>query len=159
MNTLIRKGTVEDAPVIFSLITELALFENEPEAVDITLQDLVQDGFGACPLFEVFVAELEDTVVGMALFYHRYSTWKGRTIHLEDLIVKEEHRGKGLGRLLYDEVLKYAQQQKVRRVEWCVLDWNIPAIDFYKGSGAEVLDCWRVVQISEGPLHQYVNKI
>lgn len=154
---MIRKGELKDAEAIFALIQELAVFEKEPEAVEISLEDIQLDGFGDQPKFEVFVAEDNSQVVGMALFYYRYSTWKGKTIHLEDLIVKENSRGKGIGRLLYNEVLKYAQQQKLRRVEWAVLDWNTPAVEFYKNSGADVLEDWRVVQMNAEQLKAYVG--
>lgn len=159
MNSLIRKAVVEDVPSIYGLIQELAVFEKEPEAVEITLKDLEKDGFGDQPKFEAFVAELEGEIVGMALFYYRYSTWKGKTIHLEDLIVKETARGKGLGRKLYNEVLNYAYQQQLKRVEWAVLDWNTPAVEFYQNSGAEVFDDWRVVQMDEGQLKSYVDSL
>lgn len=159
MTALIRKGTINDASAIFSLINELATFEKEPEAVEITIEDIQKDGFGEAPQFKVFVAELDNFVVGMALFYHRYSTWKGKTIHLEDLIVKQSYRGRGIGRLLYNEVLKYAKLNNLKRVEWSVLDWNIPAVAFYKNSGAQVFDDWRVVQMNEKQLMEYVNKL
>ena len=102
----IRKGNPEDMESVLGLIQELAIFEKEPEAVVITVEDLVRDGFGEKPLFNVFVAEIEDEssnkeMVGIALYYYRYSTWKGKTIHLEDLIVKEKMRGTGLGSALY----------------------------------------------------------
>lgn len=159
MSTIIRKAQLKDVKAIYALIQELAVFEKEPEAVEITLEDLQLDGFGDQPKFEVFIAESNEEVVGMALFYYRYSTWKGKTIHLEDLIVKESARGRGIGRLLYNEVLKYAHQQKLRRVEWAVLDWNTPAVEFYKNSGADVFDDWRVVQMNAEQIETYVTSI
>ncbi|MXN91232.1 GNAT family N-acetyltransferase [Flavobacterium sp. Sd200] len=145
----IRKGVKEDMPAVLELIKELAVFEKEPEAVEVTVQDLENDGFGEHPMFEIFVAEVEGIIKGMALFYYRYSTWKGRTIHLEDLIVTESMRGSGIGSALYKEVFKFAKAQGVRRVEWAVLDWNTPAIDFYEKSGAKVFADWRVAQMNE----------
>ena len=146
---IIRKGLVQDMPAVLELIKELAVFENEPDAVVLTVADLERDGFCSNPLFNTFVAEVNGKIIGMALFYYRYSTWKGRTIHLEDLIVTESMRGTGAGSLLYKEVFKFAKQQGVRRVEWAVLDWNTPAINFYKKTGATVFTDWRVAQMSE----------
>ena len=143
MNVNIRRAVKSDVASILFLIRELAIFENEPKAVIVTQAQIEKDGFGARPLFECFVAEVADQVVGMALYYPRYSTWKGPTFHLEDLIVTERMKGKGIGTLLYQAFLKHAHQEGVERVEWAVLDWNLPAIEFYKKSGAFLLDDWR----------------
>ena len=145
---------------VLGLIQELADFEKESDAVVVTVEDLVRDGFGPSPLFDVFVAEVEKDIVGIALYYYRYSTWKGKTIHLEDLIVKEEMRGTGLGYALYSEVIKQGKKDKVRRIEWNVLDWNTPAVEFYKKSGAKILDDWRVAQMDEAAINYFVeNKL
>ena len=156
----IRKGNPEDMAAVLELIQDLANFEKEPDAVVVTVEDLIQDGFGATPLFSVFVAEVDSNpteIVGIALYYYRYSTWKGKTIHLEDLIVKEKMRGSGLGYALYSEVIKQGKKDKVRRVEWNVLDWNTPAIEFYKKSGAKVLADWRVAQMDEAAINDFVD--
>ena len=162
----IRKGNPEDMEAVLSLIQELAAFEKEPDAVQITAQDLVRDGFGAHPLFHVFVAEVElaennqkasQQVVGIALYYYRYSTWKGKTIHLEDLIIKEKMRGTGLGYALYSAVIAQGKADGVRRIEWNVLDWNTPAIAFYEKSGAKVLEEWRVAQMDEKAINHFVD--
>ena len=145
----IRSGTIQDMPAVLELIKELAAFEKEPGAVVITVADLEHDGFGDSPLFQTFVAEIDGNIIGMALFYYRYSTWKGKTIHLEDLIVKESFRGTGAGSALYREVMHFAKAQGLRRVEWAVLDWNTPAINFYEKSGAKILETWRTVQMDE----------
>lgn len=145
----IRKGTKTDMATVLTLIKELAVFEKEPDAVVVTLEDLQRDGFGPTPMFYTFVAESDDKIVGVALFYYRYSTWKGRTIHLEDLIVTEDFRGKGVGIALYREVILQGKKDGVRRIEWNVLDWNEPAIKFYETSGARVLKDWYVVQMDE----------
>ena len=146
---IIRKGKPNDMPAVLDLIKELAIFEKEPDAVVVTVADLERDGFGENPMFYTFVAEADGQIVGMALYYYRYSTWKGKTIHLEDLIVKEKMRGSGLGYQLYAAVIEQGKKDCVRRIEWAVLDWNTPAIDFYVKSGAKVLDDWRVAQMDE----------
>jgi len=153
----IRKGKKEDMKGVLALIQELAVFEKEPDAVLITEEDLVRDGFGENPLFQVFVAEVDNDIVGIALFYYRYSTWKGKTIHLEDLVVKDSMRGTGLGYALYSEIIKQAKKDKVRRIDWNVLDWNTSAIEFYKKSGANVLDEWRVAQMDEAGINYFVD--
>ncbi|MFB0938195.1 MAG: GNAT superfamily N-acetyltransferase [Candidatus Azotimanducaceae bacterium] len=157
MKFSIRKGVKKDAVSILKLIHELAVFENEPEAVEITVEDLEKDGFGEHPLFQVLVAEQDEEIVGMALYYNRYSTWKGKTIHLEDLIVKSSMRGKNIGGALYESVLKQGYEEKVRRVEWVVLDWNTPARDFYINSGAKILHGWETVQMDSEGIHNFVK--
>lgn len=146
---IIRKGTPTDMPAVLSLIKELAVYEKEPDAVVVTVEDLVRDGFSPNPLFHCFVAEVNDQIIGIALYYYRYSTWKGKTIHLEDLIVREKERGIGVGMALYKEVIKQGEKDGVRRIEWAVLDWNQNAIDFYEKTGAKVLSDWRIVQMDE----------
>ena len=155
----IRKGKPEDMKSVLELIQELAIFEKEPDAVLITEDDLVRDGFGENPLFHVFIAEVEKEIVGIALYYYRYSTWKGKTIHLEDLIVKDKMRGSGLGFALYSEIMKQGKKDNVRRIDWNVLDWNTPAVKFYENSGAKVLDEWRVVQMDEIGINSFLAKI
>jgi GNAT superfamily N-acetyltransferase len=155
---IIRKGTAADMNGVLALIKELAVFEKEPEAVVITVEDLIRDGFGAHPLFSVFVAEKEQEIVGIALYYYRYSTWKGKTIHLEDLVVKESMRGTGLGLALYSAIIEQGKTNGVRRIEWNVLDWNTPAINFYENSGAKVLDDWRVVQMDQQGIDAFLEK-
>lgn len=154
---IIRKGTPEDMTAVLALIQELADFEKEPDAVLIDVDDLIRDGFGPTPLFHVFVAEVETEIVGIALYYYRYSTWKGKTIHLEDLVVKEKMRGTGAGYALYSKIIKQGKKDQVRRVEWNVLDWNTPAIDFYEKSGAKVLRDWYVVQMDEEGINHFVD--
>ena len=154
----IRKGKIEDMPAVSGLIKELAAFEKEPDAVVLTIADLERDGFGEKPLFQTFVAEDNDEVVGMVLYYYRYSTWKGKTIHIEDLIVKEDKRGLGLGFKLYSEVIAQGKFDGVRRIEWNVLDWNTPAIEFYEKSGAKVFKDWLVAQMDEKGINAFLEK-
>jgi len=145
-------------PSVLNLIKELAVFEKEPDAVVVTVEDLERDGFSEKPLFHTFVAEINSEIVGIALYYYRYSTWKGKTIHLEDLIVNEKMRGGGVGFALYSEIIKQGKKENVRRIEWNVLDWNTPAIDFYEKSGAKLLETWRVVQMDEMGIESFLNK-
>jgi GNAT superfamily N-acetyltransferase len=154
----IRKGAIEDMSAVLELIKELATFEKEPNAVVVNVTDLERDGFGESPLFYTFIAEQNNEIVGMALYYYRYSTWKGRTIHLEDLIVKEKMRGSGLGFELYTAVIAQGKSDGVRRIEWNVLDWNTPAIEFYEKSGAKVLKDWLVAQMDENGINAFLEK-
>jgi GNAT superfamily N-acetyltransferase len=156
---IIRKGEKKDMKSVLELIQELAVFENEPNAVELTVADLERDGFGDNPLFYTFVAEIDNQIVGIALYYYRYSTWKGKTIHLEDLIVKENQRGSGVGFALYSKIIEQGKMDNVRRIEWAVLDWNIPAIEFYKKSGAKILEDWRVVQMNEQQISSFLGNL
>ena len=152
----VRKANPKDMPKVLELIRELARFEREPDAVKISEEDLVREGFGEDPLFHCFVAEVEEEVVGMALVYYRFSTWKGRTLHLEDLVVRADRRGQGIGDALYTEVMRYAYDQGVKRVEWVVLDWNVGALNFYERSGATILKDWYLAQMDEEALRRFV---
>lgn len=156
---IIRKGTIEDMPSVLLLIQELAEFEKEPNAVEINVKDLEKDGFSENPLFQTFVAEVDNEIIGVALYYYRYSTWKGKTIHLEDLVVRENKRGTGAGFALYSEILKQGHKEGVKRVEWNVLDWNTNAIQFYEKSGAKVLEDWKVVQMNQEGIANFIAKL
>lgn len=158
MEFTIRMAEKTDAASILGLIRELAIFEREPEAVVVTEKDIQIHGFGPTPLFHCIVAEKDHTVVGMALFYPRYSTWKGPTFHLEDLIVTEVHKGKGVGTALYQAFIAEAYEAGVNRIEWVVLDWNTPAVQFYKNSGAKVLEEWNTVQMDRDAMDAYLKK-
>jgi len=153
----VREALKSDMPQVLELIIELAIFEKEPDAVEISVEDLEREGFGENPLFTCFVAEVDGEIVGAALVYYRFSTWKGRTLHLEDLIVKEAQRGKGIGEALYKQVMQFAYDRGLKRVAWDVLDWNTGAIRFYERSGANVLKTWRVVHMDEMGLKNYIN--
>ena len=156
---IIRKGEKKDMPAVLELIKELAVFEKEPLAVQVTVADLENDGFNKNPLFHTFVCELDNQIIGMALYYFRYSTWKGKTIHLEDLIVKEDFRGTGAGFALYSEIIKQGKLDNVRRIEWNVLDWNKPAIVFYEKTGAKILDDWKVVQMDQEHINKFLESL
>lgn len=159
MDFKIRMAISQDMPRVLELITELAVFEEEPDAVEITITDLQADGFGKEPAFECFVAEVDGKIEGIALFYGRYSTWKGRILHLEDLIVSQKMRGSGLGTALLDEVVLHGNQLGVKRICWDVLDWNQAAIEFYQKKGADVKRDWDVVHMNEVAIRNYIAKL
>lgn len=158
MNFSIREATKDDMQAVHALINELAIFEKEPEAVEISVEDLIQDGFGEQSQFKVFLAETDNEIGGMALFYPRYSTWKGKALHLEDLIVSQKCRGLGLGKALYTKVIEYAYENGINRLEWEVLDWNKGAIDFYLASGADMHDNWNMCQMTRTQMQNYLNR-
>lgn len=158
MSFIVREGRQKDVQSVYDLILELAIFEKQPQAVDITVDDLLRDGFSENPKFKFFVAEAEDKIIGLALIYERYSTWKGRTIHLEDLIVTQNKRQLGVGKALYTAFLKYAHFLGVKRVGWEVIDWNTNAINFYKSTGAKILEDWSVVQMDSEGLEEFLEK-
>lgn len=142
MSVIIRKGIREDVPVMFELIKELALYEKAPEQVTNTVEQMYLDGFGDNPIFGTIVAEVAGEVVGLALYYYRYSTWKGKRLYLEDLIVSEKMRGKGLGEKLLEATIQQAKDDACTGVMWQVLDWNKPAINFYKKFGTRMDGEW-----------------
>ena len=159
MEFLIRKAKATDMSKVLDLIVELAIFEKEPLAVEISVDDLIQHGTGSSSDFDCFVAEAANDIVGIALVYTRFSTWKGRVLHLEDLIVSKNMRGKGVGSALLDRVVKRASDLKVKRVSWEVLDWNTPAIQFYEAKGADVKRDWDVVHLNEEGIKKYLSKL
>jgi GNAT superfamily N-acetyltransferase len=159
MNYHIRKAKPTDLQQILNLIVELAIFEKEPNAVEVTVHELMASGFGPHPDFTCFVAEGNTKIVGIALVYTRFSTWKGRVLHLEDLIVSESMRGQGIGSALLDQVVRFADELKVKRISWEVLDWNTPAIEFYEAKGADVKRDWDVVHLNEKGIKNYLSKI
>ena len=132
MSIEIRKGTEADISQALQLVKELAVYEKAPDEVEVTPEEMLDWGFGDNKQFDFFVAIENDITIGLALYYYKYSTWKGKCLFLEDIIVTESQRGRGLGKLLFDKVVEVSKEQKVRRMEWQVLDWNTPAIEFYK---------------------------
>lgn len=142
MSVIIRIGTPADIPQALNLIKELATFEKAPNEVEVSIEEMTNWGFGNDKQFDFFVAEENNTIVGIALYYYKYSTWKGKCLFLEDIIVTENYRGKGLGKLLFNQVVEVSKAQNVRRMEWQVLNWNTPAIEFYKKYKAILDDEW-----------------
>ena len=155
MDITIRKAKKEDMSRVHELIMELAIYEKLPQEVEINLSDLVNDGFGEKPLFHCFVAEINSTVEGMAIIYNRYSTWKGKTVHLEDLIVTKNMRNKGIGALLLDKVILFGKEMRVKRISWEVIDWNKEAIKFYERKGAKLIDDWNIIHLNEEAIKNY----
>jgi GNAT superfamily N-acetyltransferase len=148
-NFAIRAATVGDVPVILELIRALATYERAPNEVTATEQGLVEVLFGEKPAAEVLLAFENETAIGFAVFFHNFSTWLGRPgLYLEDLFVKPEHRGKGYGRALLIHLAKIARERGYGRMEWAVLDWNEPAIEFYRQLGAKPMDEWTVFRLN-----------
>ena len=138
----IRRGRKEDIPRTLELIKELALYERAPQEVTNTVELMEHDGFGANPIYGFFVAEQDGVIIGISLYYWRYSTWKGKRLYLEDIIVTESERGKGAGKLLFDRTMQHALDEGCTGMMWQVLDWNEPAINFYRKYGAKLDDEW-----------------
>ncbi|MDG2173319.1 MAG: GNAT family N-acetyltransferase [Flavobacteriales bacterium] len=155
MNIKIRNAKIEDMKRVHELIMELALYEKLPKEVDLTTDDLIKDGFGEKKLFNCFVAEINSNVEGMAIVYNRYSTWKGKTIHLEDLIVTKKMRNNGIGALLLDKVILFGKEMGVKRISWEVIDWNIKAIKFYERKGAKLIPDWNIIHLNEEAIKNY----
>jgi GNAT superfamily N-acetyltransferase len=131
-NVTIRKAIKSDCPRMMELIHELAVYEQAPNEVTVTIEHFEESGFGNNPVWWAYVAEVDGTVIGFALYYIRYSTWKGQRMYLEDLLVTESWRGKGIGMLLFNALIAAAKEQQLNGITWQVLDWNEPAINFYK---------------------------
>ena len=155
MNINIRKGTIEDLPKVLALIKELATYERQPDAVTNTLEDMIEDGFGNNPVYGLTVAELDGKVVGMAIYYTKYSTWKGKGIYLDDILITESQRGKGIGKILFEAVIKVAKESNAKGLWWQVLDWNEPAINFYNKFNAELDGEWINGKLSKEQLKNY----
>lgn len=135
MDITIRKAVKEDCPAMMKLVHELAVYEKMPQEVTIDFNHFVESGFGLNPVWWAYVAETKDAVVGFALYYIRFSTWKGQRMYVEDLLVTESMRGKGIGRLLFNHLIEDAHEKNLNGITWQVLDWNEPAINFYKKLG------------------------
>lgn len=144
---IIREAVAADCPQMLELIKELARYEREPDAVTVSMSEFVDAGFGPHAVWEAFVAESAGRIVGIALFYIRYSTWKGRRLYLEDIVVTESMRGKGIGKQLFEQTLSLCKTRGYHGMVWQVLDWNTPAIKFYEKYGASFDGEWLNVSI------------
>ena len=142
MSWVIRNAERGDMVQVASLIQDLADYEKAGDEAELSEEDLIRDGFGPRPAFQCLVAEENKEVKGMAIFYPRYSTWKGRTLYLEDLLVKESERGKGIGKALFKALVERCEKEGYKRLEWQVLDWNEPAIKFYEAMNSELDPSW-----------------
>ena len=142
MKITIREGIKEDLPAVLRLIKELADFENARDQVTITLEDLEKDGFEGSPWYWFLVAEKDNEIVGLSFYWIRYSTWKGKFLFLEDFIIKDKYRRQGIGSKLFEATIKICQKLELNGMIWQVLDWNTPAIDFYKKYDAEISTDW-----------------
>ena len=142
MAITIRKAIKEDCPRLLELVTELAIYEKAPDDVTVTLEHFTESGFGEKPIWWAFVAEEDSVIHAFALYYIRYSTWKGQAMYLEDIVVTESMRGKKIGTLLFDRLIEEAKEKKFNRIIWQVLDWNEPAINFYKKYNADFDAGW-----------------
>ena len=150
----IRKGVKEDLQGVLALINELARYEKAADEVAVTVEQLVRDGYETSELFKVIVAEDGGSIVGMALYYFGYSTWKGKMLYLDDLVVSEKQRRKGVGEQLFDAVMQEAKDQKAKQIRFHVLDWNEPAINFYKKCNVKFESEWVTCKLSEEQINQ-----
>ncbi|MDP4250071.1 MAG: GNAT family N-acetyltransferase [Bacteroidota bacterium] len=147
MKITLRRAVISDCADMMALVRELAIFEKAPAAVTVSLEHFRESGFGKNPVWQAFVATIskpgqQEKLVGLSLFYIRYSTWKGQRLYLEDLIVNEKFRGKGIGKMLFEKTLQEARDLQLNGMTWQVLDWNEPAILFYQKYGANIESGW-----------------
>ena len=156
----LRKGIIEDLPRVLELIKELALYEKAPEQVINTVEMMEKDGFGPNPVYGLLVCEKEATyeIIGIAIYYFRYSTWKGKRLYLEDIIVTESERGKGAGKMLFDRVMAKSLEEGCTGMMWQVLDWNEPAINFYKKYGAYLEAGWLNAHLQDYEIRSLLDK-
>lgn len=152
---VIRKGTKPDIPDVLNLIKELAEYERALDSVEVTEGQLLADGFGSAPVFEFLVALHKNQVIGLSLFYYRYSTWKGKGLYLEDLVVTKPYRGRNVGKKLLRETAKFAKKEACTGMYWQVLDWNTSAIEFYKSLGTKFDSEWINCKLDQKSLEQF----
>lgn len=154
----IRKAEKSDMPGVLALVQELAEYEKAAHEVIMTVADYERDGFGAQPLFGCFVAEKNGTIVGISLYYWRYSTWKGKRLYLEDIVVREKERGHGIGKLLFDRTMQEALDENCSGMLWQVLDWNEPALNFYKKYNARIASDWLNASLEASEIKELLNR-
>jgi GNAT superfamily N-acetyltransferase len=154
----IREGRKEDLPRVLELVKELAKYEKAPHEVINTVAQMEKDGFGPNPVFGFFVCENKNGIVGLSLYYWRYSTWKGKRLYLEDIIVTESERGKGLGKILFDRTMEKALEENCSGMMWQVLDWNEPAINFYKKYGTHMGQEWINCNLEAAQIKEILKK-
>lgn len=155
MDIKIRVARIEDCGRLLELIHELAVYEKAPDEVSVTLKEFEDAGFGPNPVWKAFVAEADGIIQGFGLYYVRYSTWKGCRLYLEDLLVTEQMRGKGIGKLIFDRLIQEAVEKGFNGMSWQVLDWNEPAINFYKKYNAPLDGGWLNVSLSKEQLSNF----
>jgi GNAT superfamily N-acetyltransferase len=153
----LRAGNRRDLPEVLTLIKELALYEKALDQVSNTVSQMEKDGFGDNPVYGFFVAEMNGRIVGLSLYYYRYSTWKGKRLYLEDIIVTESERGRGLGKLLFERTMKFSLEQSCTGMMWQVLEWNTPAINFYKKYKAKLDPEWLNGHLDEQEIRAYFD--
>ncbi|MEI6764341.1 MAG: GNAT family N-acetyltransferase [Bacteroidota bacterium] len=156
MEFILRPATKEDLPEVLKLIQELALYERAPQEVTVTLNELAEDGFGERPLYEIILALSGTELLGMSFYFISYSTWKGKCIYLEDIIVKEKYRGNNIGKTLFDAVVMKAKEFGAKRLQWQVLNWNEPAIGFYKKYNASMDETWLNGKLTEKQIQEFI---
>jgi len=159
MKITIREGIKEDLPAVLRLIKELANYEKSLDEVTITLEDLEKDGFEGSPCYWFLVAEKDNEIVGLSFYWIRYSTWKGKFLFLEDFVIKEEYKRQGIGSKLFEETIKICKDQKLNGMTWQVLDWNTPAIDFYKKYDAEISTDWLNGKLTKKQIEKMMNTL
>jgi GNAT superfamily N-acetyltransferase len=155
MEIVIRQGVKGDLPIVLNLIQELAEYEQAPHEVEVTLAELERDFEGIRPYFNFFAAEVDGKMVGMALYFIKYSSWKGKCVFLDDIIVAEKYRGRGVGRLLFNELIMLAKEMGMKKVEWMVLDWNDTAINFYQKFPAVLDSEWISCRLTEQEIKNF----
>ena len=159
MNIKIRKGVKKDLPEVLKLIKELADYENAIEEVTITLEDLEKDGFDKKPCYWFLIAEDKNQIIGLSFYFFRYSTWKGKLLFLEDFIIKEKYRRSGVGSMLFKETIKICKDLKLNGMSWQVLDWNRPAINFYKKHNSEINSDWLNGKLSKKQIETICSRL
>ncbi len=154
-NLLVRPGKAEDIPQVFELIKELAIYEKALDQVETSVEKLTEDAFGSDPLYGLIVAEADHVIVGISIYYYRYSTWKGRRLYLEDILVTEAFRGKGIGTKLFESTARHAHKKGCSGMNWLVLDWNEPGINFYKKFDAYFEPEWKFAGLNADQLEKF----